>query len=149
MKIILKDNIDNLGFKDEIVTVKNGYARNFLIPRGLANLATASALKVHEENLKQRAVKDKKVKDEAIKTAEALKTAKIVVGAKAGENGKIFGSVNTIQLAEAIDKLGITIDKKYIKIKGEAIKALGSYEADVRLHKDVEASFKFDVVEDK
>ncbi len=149
MKIILKDNIDNLGFKDEIVTVKNGYARNFLIPRGLANLATTSALKVHEENLKQRAVKDKKVKDVAIKTAEALKTATIVVGAKAGENGKIFGSVNTIQLAEAIEKLGITIDKKYIKIKGEAIKALGSYEADVRLHKDVEASFKFDVVEDK
>lgn len=149
MKIILKDNIDNLGFKDEIVTVKNGYARNFLIPRGLANLATTSALKVHEENLKQRAVKDKKIKDVALKTAEALKTATIVVGAKAGENGKIFGSVNTIQLAEAIEKLGITIDKKYIKIKGEAIKALGSYEADVRLHKDVEASFKFDVVEDK
>lgn len=149
MKIILKDNIENLGFKDEVVTVKDGYGRNFLIPRGYASLATKSALKVHEENLKQRAVKDKKIKEEAVKTAEALKSAKIAVGAKAGENGKIFGSVNTIQLAEAIEKLGLTIDKKYIKIKGEAIKALGSYEADVRLHKDVEVSFKFDVVEDK
>lgn len=149
MKIILKDSIENVGFKDEIVTVKDGYGRNFLIPRGLANLATKSALKVHEENLKQRAVKDKKIKDEALKIAEALKTAKIVVGAKAGENGKIFGSVNTIQLAEAIEKLGLAVDKKHIKIKGEAIKALGSYEADARLHKDVEVSFKFDVVEDK
>jgi large subunit ribosomal protein L9 len=149
MKIILKDNIENLGFKDEIVTVKDGYGRNYLIPRGLAAIATKSSLRVHEENLKQRAVKDKKVKDEAVKTAEGLKAAKIVVGAKAGENGKIFGSVNTIQLAEAIEKLGFTIDKKYIKIKGEAIKALGSYDAEVRLHKDVEATFKFDVVEDK
>jgi len=149
MKIILKENIENLGFKNEVVEVKNGYGRNYLIPKGLANLATKSALKVHEENLKQRAVKDQKIKDEALKTAEALKETTVKVGAKAGEKGKIFGSVNTIQLAEAIEKLGFNVDRKYIKIKGEPIKNLGSYEADIRLHKDVDATVKFDVVEDK
>lgn len=149
MKIILKENIENLGFKNEVVEVKNGYGRNFLIPKGLANLATKSALKVHEENLKQRAVKDQKIKDEALKTAEALKETTVKVGAKAGEKGKIFGSVNTIQLAEAIEKLGFNVDRKYIKIRGEAIKNLGSYEADIRLHKDVDVVVKFDVVEDK
>ncbi len=146
MKIILKENVENLGFKDEVVEVKNGYGRNFLIPNGLATLATDSALKVHKENLKQRAVKDQKVKDEALKTAEALKEAVVKVTAKAGEKGKIFGSINTIQLAEAAEKLGFTVDRKYIKIKGEPIKMLGSYEADVRLHKDVDATIKFEVV---
>ncbi len=149
MKIILKENIENLGFKDEVVDVKNGYGRNFLIPKGVASLATKSALKVLEENLKQRAVKDKKVKAEAEKTANALKEMVVQVGAKAGEKGKIFGSINTIQLAEAIEKLGFTVDRKYIKIKGEPIKNLGAYEADIRLHKDVDATVKFEVVEDK
>ncbi len=148
MKVILKENIEHLGFKDEVIAVKNGYGRNFLIPKGKASLATKSAIKVLEENLKQRAVKDKKIKDEALKTAEVLKNTTIKVGAKAGEKGKIFGSVNTIQLAEAIEKLGHKIDRKYIKIKGEAIKNLGSYEADVRLHKDVSAIIKFDVIEE-
>jgi large subunit ribosomal protein L9 len=149
MKIILKENIENLGFKDEVVDVKNGYGRNYLIPKGVASLATKSALKVLEENLKQRAVKDKKVKDQAQKTAAALKETVVQVGAKAGEKGKIFGSINTIQLAEAIEKLGFTVDRKYIKIKGEPIKNLGTYEADIRLHKDVDATVKFEVVEDK
>tara|TARA_R110001592_G_scaffold57323_5_gene174308 strand:- start:2676 stop:3125 length:450 start_codon:yes stop_codon:yes gene_type:complete len=149
MKVILKENIENLGFKDEVVDVKNGYGRNFLIPKGVASLATKSALKVLEENLKQRAVKDKKVKAEAEKTANALKEMVVQVGAKAGEKGKIFGSINTIQLAEAIEKLGFTVDRKYIKIKGEPIKNLGAYEADIRLHKDVDATVKFEVVEDK
>lgn len=149
MKIILKDNVDNLGYKDDVVTVKDGYGRNYLIPRGLATMATTSALKMHEETLKQRAVKNQKIKEAAVKSAEGLKTAKVVVGAKAGENGKIFGSVNTIQLADAIEKLGFTIDKKSIKIKGDSIKTLGTYDADIRLHKDVEVSIKFDVVEDK
>ncbi|MDF1672695.1 MAG: 50S ribosomal protein L9 [Vicingaceae bacterium] len=149
MKVILKENIENLGFKDEVVDVKNGFGRNYLIPKGMANLATQSALKVLEENLKQRAVKDKKVRDEAQKTADALKELVVKVGAKAGEKGKIFGSVNTIQLAEAIEKLGHTVDRKYIKIKGEAIKSLGSYEASIRLHRDVATDVKFEVVADK
>ena len=146
MKVILKENIENLGFANEVVTVKNGYGRNFLIPKGVATLATESALKVLAENIKQRAVKDKKIKDEAQQTAAALNTMVVKVTAKAGENGKIFGSINTIQLAEAIEKLGLTVDRKYIKIRGEAIKTLGTYEASIRLHKDVDAVIKFEVI---
>lgn len=146
MKVILKENIEHLGFKDEVVEVKNGYARNFLIPKGVASLATASAIKMLEENLRQSAVKNKKIQDEAQKTADALNEVVVKVVVKAGEKGKIFGSVTTIQLAEAIDKAGHKVDKKYIKIKGEAIKNVGSYEASIRLHKDVTAEVKFDVV---
>lgn len=149
MKIILKENIENVGFKNEIVEVKNGYGRNYLIPKGVATLATKSAVKVLEENLRQRAGKDLKIKNAAIKTAEALKDLVVKVGAKAGEKGKIFGSVNTIQIAEAVEKLGHEIDRKYMKIRGEQIKSLGVYEADVRLHKDVSAVIKFEVVEEK
>ena len=149
MKIILKENVENVGFKNEIVEVKNGYGRNFLIPQGKANLATKSAVKVLEENLRQRAGKDQKIKDAAVKTAEALKELVVKVGAKSGEKGKIFGAVNTIQIAEAVEKLGHTIDRKYIKIRGEQIKTLGNYEADVRLHRDVDALIKFEVVEAK
>ena len=146
MKIILKENIEHVGFKDEVVNVKNGFGRNYLIPKGLANLATTSAIKVLEENLRQSAVKNAKIKDEAQKTADALNDLVIKVTAKAGEKGKIFGSVNTIQLAEAVEKAGHKIDRKYMKIKGEAIKSLGSYEASARLHKDVSATIKFEVV---
>jgi large subunit ribosomal protein L9 len=146
MKIILKDNIEHLGFKDEVVNVKNGFGRNFLIPKGMATLATPSAIKVLEENLRQSAVKNKKVKDEAQQTADALNELVIKITAKAGEKGKIFGSVNTIQLADAVEKAGHKIDRKYIKIKGDAIKSLGSYEASARLHKDVSATIKFEVV---
>ena len=149
MKIILKENIEHLGFKDEVVDVKNGFGRNFLIPKGLANLATPSAIKVLEENLRQSAVKNKKIKDEAQVTADALNELLIKVTAKAGAKGKIFGSVNTIQLAEAVEKAGHKIDRKYIKIKGEAIKSLGSYEASARLHKDVSATIKFEVIASK
>jgi large subunit ribosomal protein L9 len=149
MKVILKENIENLGFKDEVVVVKNGYGRNYLIPKGVASLATESALKVLGENLKQRAVKDQKIKDEAQITADALNEIVVQVKAKAGEKGKIFGSINTIQLAEAIEKLGHSVDRKYIKIKGETIKTIGSYEASVRLHKDVDAVVKFEVVGEK
>jgi large subunit ribosomal protein L9 len=149
MKIILKENIEHLGFKDEVVNVKNGFGRNYLIPKGMANLATTSAIKVLEENLRQSAVKNKKLKDEAQQTADALNELVIKVTAKAGAQGKIFGSVNTIQLADAIEKAGHKIDRKYIKIKGDAIKSLGSYEASARLHKDVSATIKFDVVAGK
>ena len=149
MKVILKENIEHLGFKDEVVEVKNGYARNFLIPKGVASLATSSAIKMLEENLRQSAVKNQKIKDEAQKTADSLQEVVVQIVAKAGEKGKIFGSVNTIQLAEAIEKVGHKVDRKYIKIKGDAIKMLGSYEASVRLHKDVSVDVKFDVVSDK
>tara|TARA_B100000809_G_C15097574_1_gene515627 strand:- start:762 stop:1211 length:450 start_codon:yes stop_codon:yes gene_type:complete len=149
MKIILKENIEHLGFKDEVVNVKNGFGRNYLIPKGMANLATTSAIKVLEENLRQSAVKNKKLKDEAQQTADALNELVIKVTAKAGAQGKIFGSVNTIQLADAIEKVGHKINRKYIKIKGDAIKTLGSYEASARLHKDVSATIKFEVVAGK
>ena len=149
MKVILKENKEHLGFKDEVVDVKNGYARNYLIPKGIASFATPSAIKMLEENLRQSAVKNKKVKDEAQKMADALNEMVVKVTAKAGDKGKIFGSVNTIQLADAIEKAGHKVDRKYIKIKGDAIKTLGSYEASVRLHKDINATVKFDVVSDK
>ena len=149
MKVILKENKEHLGFKDEVVDVKNGYARNYLIPKGIASLATPSAIKMLEENLRQSAVKNQKVKDEAQKMADALNEMVVKVTAKAGDKGKIFGSVNTIQLADAIEKAGHKVDRKYIKIKGDAIKTLGSYEASVRLHKDINATVKFDVVSDK
>ena len=146
MELILRQDVENLGFKDDIVDVKNGFGRNFLIPKGIAALATPSAIKMLEENLRQSAVKNKKIKDEAQTTANALNEMVVVVAVKAGEKGKIFGSVTTAQLTEAVEKLGHKLDRKYVKIKGEAIKNLGSYEASVRLHKDVSANVKFDVV---
>ena len=148
MKVILKENKEHLGFKDEVIEVKNGYARNYLIPKGIASLATPSAVKVLEENLRQSAVKNKTIQDEAQKTADALNEMVIKVKVKSGGKGKIFGSVTTAQLAEAIEKAGHKVDKKYIKINGGAIKDVGSYEAIARLHKDVAATVKFDVVDD-
>ncbi len=147
MEIILREDIENLGFKDEMVNVKPGFARNFLIPQGKAVAATASAKKVWEENLRQRSHKEAKIKEEAEKTAKALEKAKITVGAKVGEAGtKIFGSVNTIQLADAMAKLGHTVDKKAIKILGSQIKEIGSYQADIRLHRDLNVTIDFEVV---
>ena len=147
MDIILKEDIENLGFKDELVSVKPGYARNFLIPSGKAMSATTSNKKVWEENLRQRSHKEVKVKEEAEKTAKALESAKITVGAKVGEAGKkIFGSVNTIQLADSINALGHNVDKRNIKILGSQIKEVGTYQAEIRLHKDVTAAFDFEVV---
>lgn len=147
MDIILREDIENLGFKDELVSVKPGYARNFLIPEGKAIAATSSNKKVWEENLRQRSHKEVKIKEEAEKTAKALESAKITVGAKVGEAGKkIFGSVNTIQLADSINALGHNVDKKNIKILGSQIKEVGTYQAEIRLHKDVTAAFDFEVV---
>jgi large subunit ribosomal protein L9 len=146
MEIILKQDVEKLGFKDELVKVKDGYGRNFLIPRGRAIIANSSNKKVLQENLKQRAKKDAKLKEEAMKIVEALKNEVITVAVKAGEKGKIFGSVNTIMLADSLQKAGHSVDRKYITIRGEAIKQLGKYDADVRLHREVSASFKFEVV---
>jgi large subunit ribosomal protein L9 len=146
MEIILKQDVDKLGYKDEIVKVRPGYARNFLIPRGLALVATESAKKELAETLRQRSHKEAKVLAEANKLAEKLATITLKIGAKAGESGRIFGSVNTIQIAEALAKAGITIDRKNIDIQEEHIKELGTYEANVKIHKQVSQKVKFEVV---
>lgn len=148
MEVILKKDIEKLGYKDEVVKVKDGFARNYLLPRNLAEVATESAKKVLSENLKQRAHKEAKVKAEAEKIAAKLKDVTIKVGAKAGENGKIFGSVNTIQVADALKKLGFDFDRKQVSIKNEPIKTLGTYEAVIRVHKEIAETIKFDVVEE-
>ena len=146
MQIILKENIEKLGAKDEIVAVKAGYARNYLIPRGYAVPATDSALKMHAENLKQRAHKETKILAEAQATAEKIASVSIKLVTKASDTGKIFGSINTIQLSEALAKEGFEIDRKSISISEEHIKNLGTYEARVKLHKEVSATFNFEVV---
>ncbi len=146
MDIILKDDIANLGQKDDIVSVKPGYARNFLVPKGKATVATASAKKMHAENIRQRAHKEAKLKDAALKVAEQLENKKIKIGAKTSTTGTIFGSVNTIQLAEAIAKKGIEVDRKNITIPGDAIKEVGEYKATVKLHKEVIIEVDFTVV---
>jgi large subunit ribosomal protein L9 len=146
MEVILKQDIKNLGFKDDLVKVRPGYGRNFLIPRGAAVLATESAKKMHTELLKQRSFKDEKLRKEAAANAEKLAGVVIKIGAKAGENGKIFGSVTTIQVAEALNKAGYNVERKNIEINEESIKALGTYSAKVRLYKDVTANISFEVV---
>lgn len=146
MEVILKKNIDKLGYKDELVTVKPGYGRNFLIPQGYAVLATASAKKAHEETLKQRSHKETKIVAEAEALAAKLAEVKVSISTKVGENGKIFGSVNTVQLAEALKAAGYDIDRKSLKIKEEPIKEVGTYEAEVNLHKGVKPTISFEVV---
>lgn len=148
MEVILKKDIEKLGYADDVVTVKAGYGRNYLIPNGLAILANDSTKKVLAENLKQRAHKEAKVRAEAEKIAKNLKDIAVKVGAKAGESGKIFGSVNTIQVADALKKLGFDFDRKQISIKTEPIKVLGTYEAVIRLHKDMVETIKFEVIEE-
>ena len=135
-----------LGFKDEIVSVKNGYGRNYLIPQGIAVLATESAKKMHEETIKQRAKKDAKLKADAEAIAAKIAELTVKVSAKAGETKKIFGSVNNIQVAEALGSSGVQVDRKAIKILGGNPSELGSYEAEIKLHKEVAATFKFEVV---
>lgn len=146
MELILKEDVQDLGFKDDIVTVKNGYGRNYLIPQGLAALATPSAKKVLAENLKQRAHKEKKIIGEANKTAEAIKQLEIRIAAKVGAGDKLFGSVTNIDLAAALDKEGHQVDRKYISIQGGAIKRVGPYNAQIRLHREVVLDFPFEVV---
>lgn len=146
MEIILKQDIQSLGFKDDIISVKNGYARNYLIPQGFAINATAGAKKVHAENLKQRAHKEAELKAEAETLAERIKDVRLSIGAKASSKGKIFGSVNTIQLAEALKTKGFDIERKQISIKEDLIKEVGEYTASVRLHKEVSAEVPFEIV---
>ena len=145
MKVILTKRIPNLGQEWEAVTVKDGYARNYLIPKGFAINATDSAKKVHAENLKQRAHKEEKIKQEAEAVAEKLKDVSLEIGAKASTKGKIFGSVNTIQISEALKEKGFEIDRKAISIKEELIKEVGKYTAKVRLHKEVQVEVPFEI----
>lgn len=148
MEIILKQDVQHVGYKDEVVKVKDGYANNYLIPQGLAIMATASAKKVLAENLKQRAFKEQKIRTEAEASAAKISAISgLKIATKAGENGKIYGSVNSIQLADAIKaQFDIDVDRKRIAIKGEAIKELGNYQAVVNVYKDIKAEFAFDVV---
>ncbi|WP_416442234.1 50S ribosomal protein L9 [Leeuwenhoekiella sp. A16] len=146
MEVILKRDVDNLGFTDDLVSVKNGYGRNFLIPQGHAILATPSAKKVLAENLKQRAYKEKKVIDAAKAEAAKLSGLEIKITAKSGEADKLFGSVTDADLAQALSKEGVEIDRKFITIAGGNIKRLGQYEATLRFHREVVESLTFDVV---
>lgn len=146
MEIILLEDRPNLGHKDEIVNVKDGYARNFLIPKGYAILATKSARKVHGENQKQRAHKEEKIRNEAEAIAAQMESTILSIGAKTSSKGKIFGSVNTIQIAEALAAKGFKIDRKNISLKEEAIKEIGKYSATIRLHKDVSVKIDFEII---
>ena len=146
MEVILKKNVDNLGYTNDLVTVKNGYGRNFLIPQGYATLATASAKKAHAEIMKQKSHKDSKILAEAEELGKKLEATSVKIITKAGDKGKIFGSVNTVQLSEALKAEGVEVDRKSLKIKDEPIKEVGSYEATANLHKDVKATLTFEVV---
>lgn len=146
MDIILLQDVANLGFRDDVITVKDGYARNYLIPQGIAINATSSAKKILAENLKQRAHKIEKMKNDALELAEKLNDLSITIGAKTSSTGKIFGSVNTIQISEAINAKGFDIDRKKIAITQDQIKEVGSYEAEIKLHKEVSATIKIEVI---
>ena len=145
MKIILKEDITNLGYKDDVVEVKNGYGRNYLIPQGKAVIATPSALKVLAENQRQRAHKLAKIKADAEALAASLEGVTFTIATKVSATGTIFGSVNTIQVAEAPEKLGHNIDRKLIVIK-DTIKEVGNYTATIKLHKEVSVELPFEVV---
>ena len=146
MEIILKEDINNLGYKNDVVNVKNGYANNFLIPNGVAIRATKSAKKVLEENLKQRAHKEEKLRLDAQTVADSLQNKEVKVGAKTSSKGKIFGSVTNIQLADAINKKGFNIDRKKISIVQKEVKEVGTYQALIKLHRDVKVELEFEVV---
>jgi len=146
MEVILKQDIANLGYKDDIVKVKDGYARNFLIPQGFAIYANEINKKIHAENLKQRSFKLEKIKKEAETLAKALENVVVKIGAKAGTTGKIYGSVNSIQIAEALkEQYNYDIDRKKIIIDGETIKEVGTYKAKINLHKEIKAEISFEV----
>ena len=146
MELILKQDVENVGFKDDVVTVKNGYGRNFLIPQGYAVLATSSAKKVLAENLKQRAYKEAKIIEDATKIADAIKGIEIKIASKVGSGDKLFGSVNNADVAAAISKAGTEVDRKFIKVVGGTVKRLGKYNATVRLHRTVVVDVTFEVI---
>ena len=146
MEIILTQDVAHLGYKDDIVTVKNGYANNYLIPQGMAVMATAGAKKMLAETLKQRAFKAEKIKQEAEAVAAKLNGLTVRIAAKAGASGKSFGSVNAIQIADALkEQHQIEIDRKKIMIVGDAIKETGTHTANINLHREVKAEITLDV----
>ena len=147
MEVILKQDVQNLGNKDDIVTVKNGYGANWLIPQGLAIMATPTAKKIHAENMKQRAHKEAALRSAAEAAAAKLEGVTVKVAAKVSEKGKVFGSVSNIQVAEALVAAGFEIDKKDITLAGTAlVKELGTYQASVKCYKDIKATVNFEVV---
>ena len=145
MELILKQDVENLGFKDDVVQVKKGYGRNFLIPQGLAILATPSAKKVLAENLKQRAFKEQKLVDNANALGKKLLALDIKIAAKAGGTGKLFGSINNADLSAALKDAGHDIEKKCIKIAGGSVKVLGDQQSEIRLHREVKIQLPFEV----
>ena len=147
MEVLLKKDIERLGSKDELVEVKNGYGRNFLIPKGFAILATESVKKMQAETLKQRAHKNNQLKEEATKIYEKMSKKTFQVPAKVGENGKIFGSITNIQLADSLEKAGFKLERKNITLPSGNLKSVGKFEADIILHKDVKGKISFEIVE--
>lgn len=147
MEVILKTDVEKLGSKDDIVKVKPGYARNYLIPKGMAIPATESNKKAHQEILKQRAFKEKKIIEKFENISKKLSKLNIKITAKAGEKGKIFGSITSVHLSEELNKNGFEINKKQIYIENEPIKQLGKYKAIINLHKKVKTEIEFEVVE--
>jgi large subunit ribosomal protein L9 len=145
MEVILKQDVKNLGDKDDVVTVKPGYGRNYLLPKGYAILATTSARKVLAENLKQAQFKQEKIRKDADDIATRLESVKLTIGAKAGETGKIFGAINTIQIADALKKEGFDVDRRKITFDSEP-KLVGEYTANINLHKEVKVKVPFEVV---
>lgn len=147
MEIILKQDVNKLGYKDEIVKVRDGYANNYLIPQGYAMVATPSNKKILAENLKQRAFKEAKIKQDAEAYAETLnKIEGLKIAAKASESGKIFGSVNTIQIADAIKaQFDVEVDRKKISIVGDAIKEIGTHKIIVSVYKEIKSEITFEV----
>jgi large subunit ribosomal protein L9 len=146
MEIILLQDVPKLGQKDDLIHVKDGYGRNYLIPRGYAIAATPSARKMHAENLKQRSHKEEKIKAEAQELATKMAGLSIVIGAKTSSSGKIFGSVNTIQIAEALKEKGFEIDRKSISLPEDQIKEIGKYKAVIKLHREVKVDVEFEIV---
>lgn len=146
MELILINDVPNLGFKDDIVSVKNGYGRNFLIPQGLAILATDSAKKILDENIKQREFKEKKVIEDAKKLEKKLFKLDIKIPAKVGKAGKLFGSISNNDLNDELTKLGYDFDKNIVSIRGGLIKKVGNYTANIRLHRKIIVEITFEVV---
>lgn len=146
MKVILKQDINNLGFTNEVVSVKDGYARNYLIPRGYAIIANVTNMKVLAELKRQQAFKEEKIKNEALTIAKALEGTSLRIPAKAGASGKIFGSVNSVQIANAIKEVkNIDIDRRRIHLNDDTIKEVGQYKAKIKLHKEVQFEIDFEV----
>jgi large subunit ribosomal protein L9 len=147
MEIILKKDVTTLGYAHDVVTVKDGFARNYLIPQGHAVMATEPNRKINAEDLRQKSFKAQKTRKEAELVAKSLENTTVKIGAKAAETGKIYGSVNAIQIADALrDQFKIDIDRKKIHVDGESIKETGTYTASIRLHKDIQVTINFEVV---